>query len=70
MTINEKIAKRIKELRKEHALTAEKLAWYSNLSKSCVAYAENAKRDIKISTIESICKGFNISIAEFFKTFN
>lgn len=66
MNINEKVAKRIKELRKEKGLTAEKLAWYSELSKSCVAYAENAQRDIKMSTIESICKGFDISVSEFF----
>lgn len=69
MNINEKIAKRIKELRKEHSLTAEKLAWQSELSKSCVAYAENAQRDIKMSTVEALCKGFEISVAEFFSTF-
>ena len=65
MDINQQTANRIIELRKEKALTAEKLAWRSNLSKSCVTYAEKAQRDIRISTIESICKGFNISIAEF-----
>ena len=70
MNINQKIAKRIKELRQEHSLTAEKLAWHSGLSKSCIQYAENAKRDIKISTIESICAGLEISLAEFFMTFN
>ena len=70
MNIKEKVAERIKLLRKEHKLTAEKLAWYSELSKSCVTYAEKAQRDIKMSTIEAICKGFNISIAEFFSTFN
>lgn len=69
MNINQQIAKRIKDLRKERALTAEKLAWYSELSKSCVAYAENAQRDIKISTVEALCKGFGISVSEFFSTF-
>jgi transcriptional regulator with XRE-family HTH domain len=69
MNINEKIAQRIKELRREKNLTAEKLAWYSDLSKSCVAYAEKAQRDIKISTIEAICKGFGISVKEFFMPF-
>ena len=69
MNINEKAALRIKELRKEKNYTAEKLAWYSDLSKSCVTYAEKAQRDIKLSTIESICKGFNISVSEFFSTF-
>lgn len=70
MNLNQKVAKRIKELRQEKALTAEKLAWASNLSKSCVTYAEKAQRDIKISTIESICKGFNITVADFFRVFD
>ncbi len=52
MNINEQIADRIKELRKEKNLTAEKLAWYSELSKSCVTYAEKAQRDVKISTFK------------------
>ena len=69
MNINEKVSTRIKELRAEKRLTAEKLAWYSDLSKSCVTYAEKAQRDIRLSTIEAICKGFGISIAEFFSTF-
>ena len=69
MNINELAAKRIKELRKEKNFTAEKLAWYSELSKSCVTYAEKAQRDIKLSTIEALCKGFNITVADFFSTF-
>ena len=70
MNINEKVSARIKELRAKQHLTAEKLAWYSDLSKSCVTYAEKAQRDIRMSTIEAICKGFNISLADFFSTFN
>ena len=69
MDINQKVAERIKQLRKEKNLTAEKLAWYSELSKSCVTYAEKAQRDIKMSTISSICKGCGISVAEFFSVF-
>lgn len=69
MNINEQITKRIKELRAEKNLTAEKLAWASELSKSCITYAEKTQRDIKMSTVESICKGFEISIAEFFSVF-
>ena len=69
MDINKLTAERIKALRKEKNLTAEKLAWKSELSKSCVTYAEKAQRDIKLTTIQSLCNGFNISIAEFFSTF-
>ena len=53
MSINEHIAKRILELRKAKNLTAEKLAWSADLSKSCVSYAEKGTKDIKISTINS-----------------
>lgn len=70
MDINQRVAQRIRELRIEKKMTAEKLAWYSDLSKSCVTYAEKAQRDIKMSTIEAICHGFGISISEFFKDFN
>lgn len=42
MNINELVAKRIKAVRKSKNLTAEKLAWTANLSKSCVSYAEKA----------------------------
>jgi len=69
MNINERVSARIKQLRAEKKMTAEKLAWYSELSKSCVTYAEKAQRDIRMSTIEAICKGFNMSVAEFFSTF-
>ena len=48
MNINEKVSARIKELRVQKHMTAEKLAWYSDLSKSCVTYAEKAQRDIRL----------------------
>ena len=69
MDINEKVAERIKVLRREKGLTAEKLAWYSDLSKACITYAEKNQRDMKLSTIESICKGLGISVKEFFAPF-
>lgn len=69
MTINEHIAKRISELRKSKHLTAEKLAWSADLSKSCVSYAEKGTKDIKISTINAICNAMGITLAEFFSIF-
>lgn len=70
MSINEHVAKRILELRKTKNLTAEKLAWSADLSKSCVSYAEKGTKDIKISTINSICKAMGITLAEFFSVFD
>ena len=69
MNLNEKIAKRILELRKERGLTAEKLAWYAELSKSAVSCAEQGKHSAKIATIEALCNAMNISLAKFFETF-
>lgn len=69
MNINGKIAKRMKELRVQKGMTAEKLAWYSGLSKSCISSAETGIKNIRVSTVEAICKGFEISIEEFFKGF-
>lgn len=70
MNVNEYVAKRILELRKSKGLTAEKLAWTAELSKSCVSYAEKGQTSIKISTINSICNAMDITLAEFFSTFD
>lgn len=70
MNVNEFIAKRITELRQNENLTVETLAWQGGLSKSCVTYALRGKFDTKISTIAGICASLNISLAEFFSTFN
>jgi len=69
MNINEKVAKRILELKQKDKLTLEKLAWKGGLSKSCVGYAIKGTYDTKISTIEGICASLKISLAEFFSTF-
>lgn len=66
MNINELVAKRINAVRKSKNLTAEKLAWTANLSKSCVSYAEKGSNSIKISTINAM----GITLAEFFSIFD
>lgn len=70
MNINELVAKRIKAVRKFKNLTAEKLAWTANLSKSCVSYAEKGNNSIKISTINAMCNAMDITLAEFFSVFD
>jgi len=70
MDINKKVADRLHELRKQSGLTSEKLAWTSNLSKSCVSYAQKGTFDTKISSLYAMCKAMNISLAEFFKPFD
>lgn len=70
MNINDFVAKRIFELRKSKNLTAEKLAWTAELSKSCVCSAEKGQKDTKISTINAICNAMDVTLAEFFSTFD
>lgn len=70
MNINEKIAQRIKSLRNEKKITAEKLAWAAELSKSCISYTEKGSKDVKLSTINAICNAMNITLADFFSVFN
>jgi len=69
MNINQKIGKNIRKLREAKGLTAEKLAWFSGLSGSCISNAERGVADTKISTIAAICKTLEISMEDFFKGF-
>lgn len=63
-----RIAKRIKELRKQKGLTQEELA-----DRSGVAYKHIQKLESKtpynaqINTLEKIAKAFKISVSEFLK---
>jgi transcriptional regulator with XRE-family HTH domain len=59
-----KIALRIKELREEKGLTQEN---FYNDTGIHIGRIETLKRNISITTIEDVCKYFNISISEFFK---
>lgn len=70
MDIKKKIGERILSLRKERGLTSEKLAWSAELSKACVTEAQKGTYDVKISTLAAICTALDISLAEFFSTFN
>lgn len=66
MTLNEKIGKRITELRKDKGKTLEKLAYESGISKGGLSEIERGLREAKVSTIEKICETFEIQLNEFF----
>ncbi len=67
MLIEEKIAKRIKELRLEKKLTQEELAWKSELDRTYMNHVENAKRNISIQVLEKIIvHGLEMNFNEFF----
>jgi transcriptional regulator with XRE-family HTH domain len=58
------IGKKIKALRESKGLTQEEVF---NDTSIHVGRIENGSADIRISTIEAICKYFKISLSEFFK---
>jgi transcriptional regulator with XRE-family HTH domain len=57
---------RIKSLRKKKGLTIEKLAYENDLAKGNLSEIEKGKIDPKLSTLEKIADGLEISLKELF----
>jgi len=66
MTILDKVAKRIKELRKMKHLSQELLAEKADLHPSLIGKMERSEINPTIASLEKISKAFNISLSEFF----
>ncbi|MCR2045346.1 helix-turn-helix domain-containing protein [Anaerosalibacter massiliensis] len=60
------IGKKIKELRKEHNMTANQLADLCNVSQSVISKLENGQRVADVPTLKKICEVFNITLSDFF----
>ena len=60
------VLKRITELREIRGWSKNHLAKVSDLPQSTVSNLYNRSNEPTISTLESLCKGFGISLAEFF----
>ena len=57
---------RIKELMEERGWSEYRLAIVSGLSQSTVANIFNRNTTPSVATLESICNGFGITLAQFF----
>ena len=65
--INKLIIERIKGICDERKISIYRLAKITGLSRSTLSWLLNGRyKNIKSTTIVRICKGLNISIAEFF----
>lgn len=64
------IINRITELRDERGWSKNHLAKMSNLSQSTISNLYNRSYEPTFATLESICGGFGISLAEFFNENN
>ena len=61
----EKLAVRIKELRKLNKYTQDDLADLAQIARSTLGNIETAKNDITFSKLYKIAKAFNLTLSEF-----
>ena len=61
----QKLANRIKELRKLHKYTQDDLADLAQISRSTLGNIETAQNDVTFSKLNKIAKAFNLTLAEF-----
>ena len=61
----EKLAKRIKELRKVHNYTQDELSYRAGIGRSTLGNIETAQNDVTLSKVGKIAKAFNMSLSEF-----
>ena len=60
-----KLAKRIKELRKQNGFTQDDLSAYSSIARSTLGNIETASNDITFTKLYQLAKAFNLSLSEF-----
>lgn len=63
----EKLAKRIKELRKENGFTQDELAFRANIERSTLGNIETAQNDVTLTKVNQIAKAFDLTISDFLK---
>ena len=61
----EKLAKRIKELRKINNMTQDELSFRAGIGRSTLGNIETSQNDVTFSKVNRIAKAFNMSLAEF-----
>ena len=61
----EKLALRIKELRKIHNFTQDELAYRAEIGRSTLGNIETAQNDVTFSKVHRIAKAFDLTLAEF-----
>ena len=59
-----KLAKRIKELRKQNNFSQDELSFRSNIARSTLGNIETAKNDVVLSKLNKIAKAFGMSLSE------
>ena len=65
--IRNKVAARMKALRKQERITQEKFALMTGLNRSYLADIEKGNRNFGIDTLDKIVSGFGLTYEEFFR---
>ena len=66
-TIQQKVGKRIKEIRMEKNISQRDLASKCNFEKGNMSRLENGNANATLSTLEKVCDALEIEYAELFK---
>ncbi len=61
----EKLAKRIKELRKIFGFTQDDLSYKTDIARSTLGNIETAQNDITFTKLNKIAKAFDMTLSEF-----
>lgn len=66
VNINKKVAKRIRQIRKEKKLTQEEVAYRAELDYSYYNQIENARRNPSVEALERIARALGVNIKRLF----
>lgn len=67
MTIQEKIGKRITQIRKDNIkLSQQKFAYEADIERSFLTHIEKGRKNISVGTLERILTALEISFQDFF----
>lgn len=66
MTIQERIGKRITQLRTEKKLSQQKFAYEADIERSFLTHIEKGRKNISVGTLERIFSALEISFKDFF----
>lgn len=68
MTIQEKIGKRIAELRKGKKLSQQKFSYEADIERSFFSHIEKGRKNISVGTLERIFTALGVSFKDFFNS--
>lgn len=66
MDIKIKVGDRIKQIRKQKALSQEDVAYAADMERSFMTHIESGRRNISIITLEKILTALEVSFKDFF----